>query len=228
MNSDFCLAADVVGDEAVGGAEDRLRAAVILFQPHDVGVGKVLLESQNVANLRAAPAVDRLVRIARRAQIRIIVRQGPHDLILRQVGVLIFVHHDVTIAVIQLGPDFFVLRQQPADVHQKIVEINGVGLEEQLFVHRIYPRHDLIEVIAAPVLRRQREHFRRLQMVLRLTDAVQNAAGFVVLRVRVEVRQDSLDELRLVGGVEDCEVWLQADCGRVAPQQPRSTADEKC
>jgi len=44
----FRAAARVVFDEAVGGVEDRVCAAVVLLQLYDGGVGKVVLELEDV------------------------------------------------------------------------------------------------------------------------------------------------------------------------------------
>src|SRR5690606_10750678 len=54
----------VGGDHTRGGGEDMRRGAVVLFEPDHGGAGKILLEPQDVADLCAAPAVDRLVVVA--------------------------------------------------------------------------------------------------------------------------------------------------------------------
>ena len=51
----------VVGHDRVGRAEDRLRRAVVLLELHDVRVGIVVLEVEDVADVGAAEAVDRVV-----------------------------------------------------------------------------------------------------------------------------------------------------------------------
>ena len=51
----------VVRDDRVGDAEDRLRRAVVLLEPHDLGVRVVVLEIEDVRDVRAAEAVDRVV-----------------------------------------------------------------------------------------------------------------------------------------------------------------------
>ena len=51
----------VVGDHRVRGVQDRLRRAVVLLQLDDVGVGIVVGEVEDVLDVRAAEAVDRVV-----------------------------------------------------------------------------------------------------------------------------------------------------------------------
>ena len=103
-----------MGDQLGGHAEDAFRAAVVPFQPHDVDVGKILLELENVVQIGPAPAVDRLVGIARDRQIGIIDRQRPGDGILGQVRVLIFVDEDEAIALVEVWPDFGLSRKHVA------------------------------------------------------------------------------------------------------------------
>src|ERR1700691_537773 len=52
-----------------GGGKDVAGGAVISFQPDHLGAGKVVLEAQDVVDLGAAPAVDRLVVIADAADV---------------------------------------------------------------------------------------------------------------------------------------------------------------
>ena len=59
----------VVGDELRGGGEDVSGGAVIAFEPDDLGAGKVVLEAQDVVDLGAAPAIDRLVVVTDAADV---------------------------------------------------------------------------------------------------------------------------------------------------------------
>ena len=99
------LAADVVGDQFGGHAQDPLRAAVVLLQPHDVNLGKIALELENVVQIRPAPAVDRLIGVAGHGQIRMIDRQRPGDGVLGQIRVLILVDEDEAIALVEARAD---------------------------------------------------------------------------------------------------------------------------
>ncbi len=58
------LAALVVADHRVGGVEDRLGRAVVLLEQDRAGVGEVLLEVEDVADVGAPEGVDRLVGVA--------------------------------------------------------------------------------------------------------------------------------------------------------------------
>ena len=65
----FSQPAFVVGDQVRGGGEDVAGRAVIPFQPDHRGAGEIVLEAQDVVDLGAAPAVDRLVVVADAADV---------------------------------------------------------------------------------------------------------------------------------------------------------------
>ena len=82
-------------DHGIGGLEDGAGGAVILFQPDDARAGKIIFELEDVLDLRAAPAIDRLVIVADHEQVAL----GPYEQaqpgILDTVGVLKLVHQYV-------------------------------------------------------------------------------------------------------------------------------------
>ena len=65
----FAESALVVRDQVRGGGEDMSRAAVIPLQPDHLGARKIVVEAQDVVDLRPAPAVDRLVVVADAADV---------------------------------------------------------------------------------------------------------------------------------------------------------------
>ena len=65
----LALARLVVLHHRAGGRQNVLGGAVVLLQPDGLGVRKVALEIQDVADVRAAPAIDRLVLVAHHADV---------------------------------------------------------------------------------------------------------------------------------------------------------------
>ena len=59
----------IMRDQMRGGGEDVAGGAVVALQPDNLGAGKIVLEAQDVVDLRAAPAIDRLVVIADAADV---------------------------------------------------------------------------------------------------------------------------------------------------------------
>ena len=88
-------AAAVVGDDGVGGVEDRLRRAVVLLELDDAGVREVLLELEDVADLGTAEAVDRLVGVADDREVAVLAGKQRQPAVLDVVGVLVLVDEDV-------------------------------------------------------------------------------------------------------------------------------------
>ena len=78
-----------------GGRQNMPGRAVVALQPDDGGAGKVVLEAQDVVDLGAAPAVDRLVVITDAADVRRALRQQSEPQVLRNVCVLVFVDEDI-------------------------------------------------------------------------------------------------------------------------------------
>ena len=76
VQSFLSLRAALLRDDRVGGVEDQLRRAVVLLELHDRRVREVALEVEDVAEVRAAPGVDRLVVVADDAQVAVRSRPG--------------------------------------------------------------------------------------------------------------------------------------------------------
>ena len=66
----------IVGDEVRGGAEDMGGRAVVALEPDDGGARKILVEAQDVVDLGAAPAIDRLVVVADAADVDFVFAHG--------------------------------------------------------------------------------------------------------------------------------------------------------
>ena len=59
----------IMRDQMRGGGEDMAGGAVIAFEADDFCAGKIVIEAQDVVDLRAAPAIDRLVVVADAADV---------------------------------------------------------------------------------------------------------------------------------------------------------------
>src|SRR6185503_20344666 len=71
----LALSLFVVGDNGTCRGEDRLGRPIVLFQANSTNPGEVLLKRQNVLNVRASPAVDRLILISHDADVVVRARQ---------------------------------------------------------------------------------------------------------------------------------------------------------
>ena len=85
--------AAVLGDDPVGRIEHDLGRPVVLLQPDEPRAREILQELLHVAHVGAAPAVDRLVVVAHRADVAVGAEE-PDELVLGAVGVLELVDQD--------------------------------------------------------------------------------------------------------------------------------------
>ena len=127
-------AALVVRDQAGGGAEDVAGGAVVALEPDDGGAGEILLEAQDVVDLGAAPAVDRLVVVADAAEVRRALREQPQPQVLHDVGVLVLVDQDVAEAALVVGEHVGMLAEEAQRFEQQVAEVDGVELLQALLV----------------------------------------------------------------------------------------------
>ena len=139
------LAPRVVGDDGVGGVEDGLGGAVVLVEHDHLGVGIVLLELQDVADVGAAPGVDALVGVADHAEVAVLGRQHrapggtgrgwcPGTRPPARSG---------------SGPGSAPARRgrRPEQLdghHQQVVEVHGRGLQQALLVEAVDVGHPLV------------------------------------------------------------------------------------
>ena len=84
----------------------------------------MLLEVEDVPNVRPSPCIDRLVRIADDEEVAVGGRDRVGDDELRLVGVLILVDQHVAESILQLVPDLAVGPQQMRGVAEQIVEVD--------------------------------------------------------------------------------------------------------
>ncbi len=199
-------------DHPHGGIQDGLRRAVVLLEQEDLSVRVVLLEAAHVANVGAAPTVDRLIGIADRVQVGLIPCQVPQPLILDRVGVLELVDEQVREAAPVGEAHVLMVAQQAHGAQEQVVEVEGVVLQQQLLVALIGALGHFTDVAAGG------EVLRFDQLVLGPRDQRQHLARGDLLRVEVHLLEALADERELVGVVEDDEVAAKGEPFRLAAQ----------
>ncbi len=135
----------VVLDQRPGGAENVFGRAVVLGEVKDFGFGIVFLEAQDVAEIRAAPRVDRLGHVSDDGEVLARLGEQPHEEVLDAVGVLILVNENVLKPSLPPAEDFRLALQQPDNFGEKVVKIQGPRLFELLLIERENPRHRFLE-----------------------------------------------------------------------------------
>ena len=101
-----------------------------MLKLHCFSLRPIALEIQDIADIRATPAVDALIVVANDHKVAAHLGEQLGDGILCAVGVLIFVHHDVAKTLAICLDDVRILLEQMIRVEQQIVEVHGIGTFE--------------------------------------------------------------------------------------------------
>ena len=80
-------------------------------------------EAEDVLDVRASPAVDRLIVITNDAQVLVLVRDAANDLVLGSVCILILVDEQVAVALLHFVEHLGVGVEQANGPQQQVVEI---------------------------------------------------------------------------------------------------------
>ena len=204
--------------------ENDLGRPVVAFELDDRDFRKVVLEIENVAEVGAAPLVDRLIRIADDREVAVHLRQAPDQQVLRPVRVLVLVDHDEPELSRVFRANLRRLFEQLDRLQQQIVEIEGAALLERIEIVRV----DLGDLLVLAVPAAGIGHgLGTLHAVLRVADARQRRPGLHVAVVDVQILERLFDDRQLIGRVVDDEVAREADGGRLAPEQARAERVER-
>ena len=218
----FLLAILVLPDHGGRGVEDDLRRPVVPLEADGAGFGEVLFEVEDVAQVGAAPLVDRLVRIPDDGEVAVFGRELADQEVLRAVGVLVFVDQDVAELRRVAGAHVLGAFEELHALEQEVVEVERVALAQHVEVALEHLAQDFLAVVPAAA-----KGLRALHAVARVADPGERHAGLDELLVHVELAQDLLDGRELIGRIEDDEVAGQADRGGLAAEEARADRVER-
>ena len=209
--------AGVAGDHRIGRRQDGLGGPVVLFQQNRCGAGEVAFEVFDVADGGAAEGVDRLVGVAHHAQLRWRHRVGVRGRdadefadqdILRVVGVLVLVDHDVPETTPVVLGDLRVALQYRHRLPDQIVEVQRVGGAQATLILGVHLGDDAGEVVG---VRFQPGDglFGRGQFVLQIGDRGGQQPGRITLDIDTHIAADHQQQATGIVGVVDREVGVQ-------------------
>jgi hypothetical protein len=216
------LASGVVGDEPVGRAEDVGGGAVVAFQLHHRGGRVVALELEDVADARAPPAIDGLIRVSGHGEMRMVDREPAQDAILHGVGVLVLVDENEAVAGVERGAELGLVDEEAGHVHEQVVEVDGVGSQECLLVGGPHATGHLVDGTAPARL----EGVGREQVVLGPADHARHPVDRRAGQGHAALLRGPLQQRPRVVRVEDGVVARESDEPRVPAQQPGGEAVE--
>ncbi len=194
----------VIRNQYVGAAQDAAGGAVVLLQHHHFQGRVVVLEQHQVFRAGAAPGVDRLVVVTYHGELVALADQHLHQQVLAGVGVLVFVHQQVTHLVLPLFQDVGVLFEQLYRQQDQVVEVHRVERLERALVVGVDNGGGLFLGVARVLQRLGRQD----QVVFPGADHVLDLVDAVVARVFLlhDVGHQGLD----IGLVENRETGLVA------------------
>ena len=148
--------------------------------------------------------------------------EQPHQLFLRAVRVLKFVHHQVLEALAPRRAHIGVIAQKFHRAQQQIVEIHARRLAENLVVGAENVGRLLARVVVARLVRFRFHLVGRDAVILRVADLRAHAARRIIVRRKIELQQGALHRGGLVVIIVDGEIARQPDARSFAPKQPRA------
>ena len=199
-----------------------MRGAVVLLEADDPGLAKILFEIEDVAEIRAAPFVNRLVGVTDDGNVSVRLGKPPNQQVLRPVGVLVLVDHHI-LELVRIELAHLLRRFEQLDrLQQEIVEIQRVGVLQRLQIALVDLRRLLLADVPAAAQR-----FRPFHPVLRLADARQRHSWRHQLVVDAELALGLLHDGDLIGRVINHKVARQPNLRRLPPEQPRAQRVER-
>ena len=214
----------VAGHDGMGGVEDQLRRAVVPLQLHDGRVGIVALEVEDVPDVRAAPAIDRLVVVTDDREVPVPGRERPDPQVLRPVRVLVLVDVEVPPALLVASQHVGRRLEQLDRLEEQVVEVQPADLPQPGLV----PNGKLRDRPLVEVDRVLAEKLRVEHLVLGPADRAEDGARPELPgEGQILLPQELFHERPLVLGVVDDESAIDPDRFPVAPEHPRAERVER-
>ena len=135
------LSGRIVPDHRVRRIQNRLRGAVILLQLDHLRLRKYLFKIQDIADIRPSELINRLIVVADHAEISVLLRQEPYQLKLSRIGVLIFIHADITKTLLIAVEHIRIHPEQLHRFHDQIVKIQRIVLFQRILILPVSLRH---------------------------------------------------------------------------------------
>ena len=203
---------------ALAAFEDGGGGTVVLLQLDHGGIGEVLLELHDVADVGSPPRVHRLIVVTHHRDLLVLLGEQLDQGVLSVVGVLVLVHQYLTKRVPVVSQP---VREEPQHVdhaHDEIVEVHGIQVVERLLIAAVHRRRHFEIAIArraarprsAGLLAVRTEVVDVDEPVLGIGDAGVHRAGRETLHVVAQIFQASLHQPNLVVLVVDGEAGAVA------------------
>ena len=205
-------------DQMPSGRQDLRRRAVILLQPDYHGAREILLEFEDVADLGAAPTIDRLIIVADAADVLVLLGEQAQPKILRDICVLVLIDQQIAEFALPFRQNRRLFQEDGQIMQQQIAEIGGVQHAQPLLIEPVQLRQPATSKIAGLAWI---DLIGGEAAILPALDGAQHRARRPALVVDILGLQQLLDQADLVVGVEDGEVGFEPDRLGMAPEDAR-------
>ena len=220
----FCLTLRIILNHLIGRIQNILSRTVILLQTDHLCVREHSLKAQDILDIRASEFVDGLIIISHHTEVLIFGCQKTHELKLGQIGVLIFVHHDIAESLLIRVQDIRIALKQFHCLHNQIIKIQCIVLAKLCLVFFVDLDHRLFLIIC-PVI--QLKLFRSDHLILRMGNLCHQGAFLINFRIDIQPFADILDDRLLVICVVYSKTIVESQAVDVTPQNPH-TGGVKC
>ena len=216
-------------NDAVGGVYDIPGGTVVLFEAVYGHIVVIALEIQNIADIGPPERIDALGIVSHHANILVSVCKGPHDQVLRMVGILVLIYQNVPEALLVFHEHLRKAGQQFVGAEQQVVKIHGARFEASVYVLLVDfpgtgPLGHGICLLQFGVLEIGPH---RDQAVLVRGDALLDLLVFVNVFVEAHFLDDGSDQPLGVLGVVNGEIAGEAELVAVEAQQPGKDGMER-
>ena len=200
-----------------------------MLQLEDRGAGKVFGEGKDVTKVGPTKAIDALRIVADGHHVAMDRGKLPDEPGLEPVGILILIDEDVAAQGRHLPPDVLMLLEEAERAGEQVVVIHqAVALLVALVI--LLERQEIFQIISKLRIACFEDVFERpFSIGGRREHGVERffaRKAFFGL-MKTPLRAQHIDDVGGVGGVEDGEVVLEAQLGRVATQQVQAKSMER-
>ena len=108
-----------------------------MLQFDDLASFEILFEIQNVPDVGAAETVDRLIVVSDHAQVSMTGGQQVDQLVLRMVGILIFINQNILKPRLIFAQDIGIFSKQAHRFKQNVIKIHAVGFFQFFLIKMI-------------------------------------------------------------------------------------------
>ncbi len=148
------IAPCIFGNHRSSRLKNRARRAIILLQFDHRGIGIIPLKIQNIADIGASEAVHTLIIIPHHAQVPVASREEVEQVVLRHIGILILIHHNIAQAALITFEHLGMAAHELDRTHEQIVKIQGRIVLQTPLIQGVDVRHHLIEAKIAGLLQK--------------------------------------------------------------------------